>query len=114
MEGVTQMSDTPETDALNAERQEVHASFFIMLNHALKLERERNQAREALVRLCRAAIEACDRWDTPLWKDAPATARFMQELREAFDAASSILENDNGVAFGRERHSAEAENSTPT
>jgi hypothetical protein len=77
------MSDTPETDALNAERQEVHASFFIMLNHARKLERERDEAREALARLCRAAVATCDRWDTPLWKDAPATARFMRELREA-------------------------------
>ena len=30
-----------------------------------------------------AAQAVVDRWDTPLWKDVPATAEYINELREA-------------------------------
>ena len=33
--------------------------------------------------LRKAAQAAVDRWDTPLWKDVPATAEHINELREA-------------------------------
>ena len=39
---------TPETDAVDASRHEVHAAYFIMRSHACKLERERDEAREQL------------------------------------------------------------------
>ena len=39
-----------------------------------------NELREAA-----AAVVA--RWDTPLWKDAPATAIFIARLRAALEAA---------------------------
>ena len=41
-------TDTPETDAVDAATEEVHAAFFMMRSHAWKLERERDEAREAL------------------------------------------------------------------
>lgn len=34
---------TPETDAVDASRHEVHAAYFIMRSHACKLERERDE-----------------------------------------------------------------------
>lgn len=30
-----------------------------------------------------AAQAVIDRWDTPLWKDVPATAEYINKLREA-------------------------------
>lgn len=33
--------------------------------------------------LRKAAQAVVDRWDTPLWKDVPATANYINELREA-------------------------------
>jgi hypothetical protein len=38
-----------------------------------------------LGRLRLAAQEVIDRWDSPLWKDAPATAVFINNLRRALE-----------------------------
>lgn len=40
-------------------------------------------------RLLAAARAVVARWETPLWKDAPATAGFIYELRDAIAAAES-------------------------
>ena len=40
---------TPETDALHEHRREVHAAYFMMVSHARRLERERDEAREAYI-----------------------------------------------------------------
>ena len=37
--------------------------------------------------LRKAAQAVVDRWDTPLWKDAPATAVYIADLRAALAAA---------------------------
>ena len=42
------MSNTPETDALDAQEKEVHAAFFEMRTHAWNLERQRNAYAETL------------------------------------------------------------------
>lgn len=39
---------TPETDALHEQRREIHSAYFMMVSNARRLERERNEAREAL------------------------------------------------------------------
>lgn len=36
-------------------------------------------------RLREAAQAVVDRWETPLWKDAPATAGFIADLRKALE-----------------------------
>ena len=47
-------TDTPETDAVDAATEEVHAAFFMMRSHAWKLERERDEARVLADRLAEA------------------------------------------------------------
>ena len=42
------MTDTPETDAVNAQGVGYALRFYAMKTHARKLERERDEAREAL------------------------------------------------------------------
>ena len=50
-----------------------------------------------------AAQAVIDRWETPLWKDAPATAAFIADLRDALarDAGRASLSANAGepVAF---------------
>jgi hypothetical protein len=38
---------------------------------------------ELLVEVAQAVV---DRWDTPLWKDVPATAEFINDLRAVLQA----------------------------
>jgi len=40
------MSDTPRTDAVDAQNKEVHSAFYEMRSHAWQLERELTEARE--------------------------------------------------------------------
>ncbi len=37
--------------------------------------------------LLQAAIALIERWDSPLWKDLPATAEYISRLRKAVDNA---------------------------
>jgi len=41
------------------------------------------QPAKPVTALTEAAQAVVDRWDTPLWKDAPATAKFIHALRDA-------------------------------
>ena len=45
----------------------------------------RDQAAE-IEKLRTAAQAVVERWDTPLWKDAPATAIYINALRNALEA----------------------------
>jgi len=36
--------------------------------------------------LRQAAIAVIERWDAPMWRDTPSTARYMKDLREALEA----------------------------
>ena len=46
--------------------------------------------------LRKAAQAVVDRWDTPLWKDAPATATYIEALRQALaesaNSTTSVVE----------------------
>jgi len=42
--------------------------------------------------LIEAAQSVVDRWDTPLWKDAPATAESINALRNALDSPRLVGE----------------------
>lgn len=55
-------------------------------------KRELAQAREA--RLREKAQAVVDRWETPLWKDAPATAGYIYDLRAAL---AQSQEQDGGA-----------------
>ena len=44
------------------------------------------RARDRADRITAAARAVVDRWETPLWKDAPATAGFIYALRDAISA----------------------------
>ena len=46
------------------------------------LERERDEAREEAETIKEAAWAVVHRWETPLWKDAPATAELINKLRK--------------------------------
>jgi G:T-mismatch repair DNA endonuclease (very short patch repair protein) len=52
------------------------------MNLARKLERERDEAREEAETIKEAAWAVVHRWETPLWKDAPATAELINKLRK--------------------------------
>jgi Lar family restriction alleviation protein len=68
-------SDTPETEK-NAFPDFERGGDVVLADFARKLERDLNQLREA-------AQAVVDRWETPLWKDAPASAAFIKNLRNA-------------------------------
>lgn len=52
--------------------------------------------------LLKAAKAVVERWDTPLWKDVPATARYINDLRaaiteyEAKNPKGFIIQKQNG------------------
>lgn len=51
----------------------------------------------------RAAAQALvDRWDTPLWKDVPATAEYINALRAALSAPAGLLPIDTAPMDGTE------------
>lgn len=41
---------------------------------------------EVMQPIVQAAKAVVERWETPLWKDAPATATYIYALRDALDA----------------------------
>jgi len=99
-EDMTTMKErpTPETDALAGDWI---ACECVPVSHSRKLERERDEAlarldseksrlRGAMARLCRAVSRR-------MISDVP-TPEDRMELREAFDAASSVLHNDKDHA----------------
>ena len=60
-----------------------------------------NQARTALAalraqpdhsELVTAARAVVERWETPLWKDAPATAGYINRLRDALPSIGETME----------------------
>ena len=104
---------TPETDAAEKDMSgngiTVHTKF-VTADFARKLERERDEAarntekakaykkvmkdenarlRQGKESVIRAASDVVERWETPLWKDAPATATFIHRLRDALSSASA-------------------------
>jgi len=70
---------TPETDAEHAQ----FAMGGFTLDFCQKLERERDEAREALARITEAAQAVVDRWEQPAWKDTEPTAAVIYRLRDA-------------------------------
>lgn len=50
------------------------------------LLRDRADLQERLETLEEAAQAVIDRWETPLWKDVPATAEYIARLRAALSA----------------------------
>jgi len=100
------MSDTPRTDAecMSGETRYtdmVHYSFAQQLERELAEAREENKRliqdmilhermastfQDERDRLAEAGQAVVDRWHTPLWKDAPHTAGFIQNLADALAA----------------------------
>jgi hypothetical protein len=61
-------------------------AFAATLRMCRHVEQERDALRarnELLVEVAQAVV---DRWDTPLWKDVPATAEFINDLRAVLQA----------------------------
>jgi hypothetical protein len=54
-----------------------------------QLERELAEAKKQRDRLAVAARAVVDRWETPLWKDAPHTGQFIRALADALDALNA-------------------------
>lgn len=51
---------------------------------ALRAQPDHSEQHLEMIAAARAVVE---RWDTPLWKDAPATAGFINRLRDALPPA---------------------------
>jgi hypothetical protein len=69
----TDNQPTPETDALREKlRETIESDYF-----------------DAVIR---AASDVVERWETPLWKDAPATATFIHRLRDALSSANANVD----------------------
>ncbi len=57
------------------------------LNRIATLEAALAEAREDSARLLTTGQAVLDRWDSPKWKDQDPTAKVINELRAAIDAA---------------------------
>ena len=82
---------TPETDAAvttftsisKLKRRFEASTGKVSADFARKLERERDEAREELAKITRAAEVVIDRWEQPAWKDTEPTATVIYRLRDA-------------------------------
>ena len=79
------MSDTPETDAI---KEDIWATpyvegqdFSLMVDHAKKLERERDEAREQRDRLAEALQKVVTAWDFAEWLDENDFEAFREALQ---------------------------------
>ena len=80
------MSDTPRTDALWDNQPFGRPFLSEVREFARQLERELAGVTEQRDRLAEAGQAVVDRWHTPLWKDVPHTAKFIQNLEDALAA----------------------------
>lgn len=55
----------------------------------IELSDERDRLLEQRDELLEAAIAVVQRWDTPNWKDVPATAEYISQLRAAITKAKA-------------------------
>lgn len=89
------MSHTPGPWVVRQDDQAYpNESFVNIKNGYIEIGGARH-AREANARLIAAApdllaaaVAVVDRWDSPIWKDQPATAWFINDLRKAIAKAS--------------------------
>jgi hypothetical protein len=73
------------TNRADANGQE--AMLRMLIDERRKCESLRQQlAKPADARLIKAAKAVVERWETPLWKDAPATQEYIYKLRDALNA----------------------------
>jgi len=76
-----------ERDEAIRQRDETNESSVFSCNfyyeEKLKAERERDEAREKLAKITRAAEVVIDRWEQPAWKDTEPTATVIYRLRDA-------------------------------
>ena len=83
------MSDTPRTDAaiqqmfMTTGHVGPHNCPEWLVGHSRQLERELAEVTEQRDRLAEAGQAVVDRWHTPIWKDVPHTAKFIQNLEAA-------------------------------
>jgi hypothetical protein len=62
---------------------EMRAEIDIWKDRAISLIRDQQGQHTHHDAIRAAAIAVVERWDTPLWKDAPATADYIAALRDA-------------------------------
>jgi hypothetical protein len=81
------MSDTPEMDAFSVSFKSIDDQAgkkkWVPADFAGRLERERDEAREALACITEAAQAVVDRWEQPPWKDTEPTRAVIYRLRDA-------------------------------
>jgi len=78
---------TPRTDAVVEgciNRFPVH-TIWCITQHAKDLEKELTVALTELTKIREAGNAVVDRWEIPLWKDVPPTAKYINALREAIN-----------------------------
>jgi len=76
-----------ERDEAIRQRDETNESSVFSCNfyyeEKLKAERERDEAREELAKITKAAEAVIDRWEQPAWKDTEPTGAVIYRLRDA-------------------------------
>lgn len=78
------MRNTPRTDA-QCYGDGRHP--YVPTDFARQLERELAAVTKQRDRLAEAGQAVVDRWHTPIWKDVPHTAKFIQNLEDAVATA---------------------------
>jgi len=68
---------------LERERDEANESSEAFSALAWKLEGERNEALNKLAKITKAAEAVIDRWEQPAWKDTEPTGAVIYRLRDA-------------------------------
>jgi hypothetical protein len=82
------ITDDEIADAMQAEIDELRAA--LQASEKVQQQHAENVLWQAgrICELIDAAQAVIDRWDTPLWKDVPATAVFIGQLRDALEEKS--------------------------
>jgi len=74
-------------EAVDEQLDRFPPSVSAVYKNAPDLLAERDQLKAENEQLRAAAQDVVDRWDTPFWKDVPATANFINRLRAALEKA---------------------------
>lgn len=104
-QGKTDLIPTPRTDAARSIQTLPQAMGYVPAEKMEEIERELAETRAQRDRLVKAGKALVDRWETPFWKDVPATAKFIRSLADAIaavkaePAAPIIPQPEKGTRF---------------
>jgi DNA-binding transcriptional regulator YiaG len=89
--GLEQSDFIEDADIVEARKNQLLQKLLDETKTIVRLEQTIRELRQQLTKpadaeLIEAAKAVVERWETPLWKDAPATAGYIYRLRDAINA----------------------------